>query len=131
MGVRCDRWREGTLPRIFDIIGQALVPELQQILGLSKRAGFCVGCFNLRGWKELDSFIDRWPGGDGLDNQAAVRLKTRLAEEFRKQLAFGAPSNADEAGLRRLAAQLKAKKVVVRMFLRHTLHAKIFFCLWT
>ena len=145
------------MPRIFDNIDQSLLPELRQILALADRADFCVGYFNLRGWKELDSFIDRWPGDDGhqcrllvgmqrlpqeelhdflrvtkdvdgLDNQTAVRLKTRLAEEFRKQLAFGAPTNADEAGLRRLAAQLKAKKVVVKLFLRHTLHAKLYLC---
>ena len=37
-----------------------------------------------------------------------------------------APSNEDEAGLRRLAAQIKARKVVVKLFLRHTLHAKLY-----
>jgi len=36
------------------------------------------------------------------------------------------PNNADEAGLRRLAMQLKAKKVSVRLFLRHPLHAKLY-----
>ena len=61
---------------------------------------------------------------DEIDNQTAVRLKKKLAEEFRDQLAAGAPTNDDEAGLRRLAAQIKAKKVVVKLFLRHTLHAK-------
>ncbi len=36
--------------------------------------------------------------------------------------------NEDEAGLRRLAAQLKAQKVVVKLFLRHPLHAKLYLC---
>ena len=36
------------------------------------------------------------------------------------------PTNADEAGLQRLAAQLKAGKVVVKLFLRHSLHAKLY-----
>ena len=33
-----------------------------------------------------------------IDNQTALRLKTRLAEEFRDQLALGMPTDADEAG---------------------------------
>ena len=36
------------------------------------------------------------------------------------------PRNADEAGLRRLAEQLRSGKVQVKLFLRHTLHAKLY-----
>ena len=38
----------------------------------------------------------------------------------------GIPTNEDEAGLRRLAAQITADKVVVKLFLRHPLHAKLY-----
>lgn len=148
------------MPRIFDNIEKPLLPELKQILEVSDRSDFCVGYFNLRGWKALDSFVERWSGGEGhqcrllvgmqrlpqeeardffslvkhderLDNQSALRLKRKLAEEFRTQLTFGFPSNEDEAGLRRLAAQLRAEKVVVKLFLRHTLHAKLYLCFRT
>jgi len=37
-----------------------------------------------------------------------------------------APTNDDEIGLRRLSTQLKAKKVVVKLFLRQPLHAKLY-----
>ena len=143
------------MPRIFDNIDQNLLPALAETMKVSDRADFCVGYFNLRGWRQIDEYVERWTGGDGyccrllvgmqrlpqeefrtamslfgnegrLDNQTALRLKKKLAEEFREQLTIGAPSNEDEGGLRRLASQIKARKVVVKLFLRHPLHAKLY-----
>ncbi len=143
------------IPRIFDNIERSLLPALRDTLQLSSRADFCVGYFNLWGWKHVDGLVDRWPGGpegccrllvgmqrlpedtlreafvlhrDGqeIDNQMAIRLKKRLAEEFRDQLVVGFPTDEDEAGLRRLAKQIKAKKIVVKLFLAHPLHAKLY-----
>ena len=64
------------------------------------------------------SLVDRSPG---MDNQTAHRLRVQLAEQLRRQLTIGAPTNADERTLRQLAGQLRAKKVVVKLFLRHPL----------
>ncbi len=148
------------MPRIFDNIASDLLPALRDTLQISARSDFCVGYFNLRGWKAVDALIERWAGGEGaqcrlivgmqrlaqdelrraytlapqdeqMSQQAVIRLKRRLAEEFRAQLTYGAPNDADEAGLRRLSAQLKAGKVVVKLFLRHTLHAKLYLCFRT
>ena len=142
------------MPRVFDNIEQDLLPALRETLAASEHADFCVGYFNLRGWKQVDELIDRWGGGHNccrllvgmqvlpqdelkdmfslstdvrsIDPQKVVRLKRHAAEEFRNQLMVGAPTNEDEATLQRLAEQIRANKVIVKLFLRHPLHAKLY-----
>lgn len=143
------------MPRIFDNIDLQLLPILRETLKVSYRADFCVGYFNLRGWRRIDDLIEPYVGGEGcccrlligmqslpsdevhaaftlgssdrgIDNSAIVRLKKRMAAEFRQQLTIGAPTNQDEAGLRRLSHQLKTQKVIIKLFLRHPLHAKLY-----
>jgi hypothetical protein len=122
------------MPRIFDNIALDLLPTLRDTLEISQRSDFCVGYLNLRGWKGIDGLTKRWAGGEGaqsrllvglqrlaqdelrlarrllpqegqISQRAVIRLKRRIAEEFRSHLTFGAPSDADETGLRRLSAQ--------------------------
>ena len=61
-----------------------------------------------------------------INNATAIALKRKLAQDFRDQLMVGVPTDADEAGLRRLAAQIASRKLVVKLFLRHPLHAKLY-----
>ncbi len=143
------------MPRIFDNIDRQLLPALKETLVLSQRADYCVGYFNLRGWKQVDNLVEQWRGGEGnccrllvgmqqmpkdqlrsalsllhsedaIDQSTAIVLKKKLAQEFRDQLTIGVPTNEDEAGLRRLASQLESGKLVVKLFLRHSLHAKLY-----
>jgi superfamily II DNA or RNA helicase len=150
------------MPKIYDNIENHLTNGLNETLELSQRTDFCVGYFNLRGWKEVADKIDRLSGAtvvEGkddvhricrllvgmqkmpidilrdyfskdedyiIDQAEAVKLKKRLAQEFKEQLTIGTPTEADEKALRKLSQQMKEKKVVVKLHLRYTLHAKLY-----
>jgi superfamily II DNA or RNA helicase len=70
--------------------------------------------------------LQRGSDDDLIDNAQLIRLKRRIVEDFRQQLMLGAPTNADEQGLRDLARQLREGKLVVKLFLRYPLHAKLY-----
>ncbi len=128
------------MPNIFDNLNQYLLPTLQDTLKESYRADFCIGYFRLSGWQHLETYIDKWAGGEGkccrlligitgkkrIDNKNAFLLKKKLAAEFREQLAETIPNNVEEATLRRLVQQLKEKKVIIKLFLHTPLHAKLY-----
>ena len=107
------------MPRIFDNIDEGLLPALKNTLNVSERADFCVGYFNLRGWKCVDQLVERWSGGPGqqcrlivgmhklpgeelkmlkgavkaddeISQNFLVRQKENIAKEFRYQLIVGA-----------------------------------------
>lgn len=143
------------MPRIFDNISQKLVSALCDSLEVSFKSDFCVGYFNLRGWRHISDCIDKFTG-DGenkcrlligmcslpsdelreiyklkedefeLDNQTAILLKKKIAAEFKEQLTYGFPTNEDESGLRKLSQQIKLNKLNVKLFLKHPLHAKLY-----
>ena len=115
------------MSRIFDNIEQKLLPTLQDSLEAAKQADFVRGYFNLRGWQQLDPYVENFVGGadaccrlmvgmhktpreqlqeilslsesiDEMDVQTSIRLKKRVAQEFRDQLVCGEPTNEDEVG---------------------------------
>lgn len=143
------------MARIFDNINQDLLTALRATMQVSKRADFCVGYLNLRGWQAIDDQINPWDPAVGqvcrvlvgmqrppheeirelyrqteegvlIDNATASRLKTQFAAHLREQITLGIPTGQDEAGLRRLAHQLRAGQVVVKLFLPYPLHAKLY-----
>ena len=141
------------MPTIFDNIENYLDKGLLKSLESSFRADFCVGYFYLRGWKILQDKIDLFDGGDNccrllvgmqrpaeelvkemlqlidmgpMDNPRALAIKKEVARSFREQLTLGIPTTEDEKCLQKLKDQLKEGKVVVKLFLKHTLHAKLY-----
>ena len=151
------------MPTVFDNIETPFLDGedsngLKHALKLAFRGDFCVGYFNLRGWRCIDTVVNEWPmpvekdspaparllvgmqrmPHDQLrswlaedpekapDNKTLAKLRKDAAAEFRKQLTIGNPTDADEAGLRRLVKQMKSGRLCVKLFLKHTLHAKLY-----
>lgn len=144
------------MPRIFDNIDQDLLTALRATMQVSQRSDFCVGYLNLRGWQSIDDLVQAWDPINGqvcrvlvgmqrppheeirelyrhsegatnlIDNAAAMRLKIQFAAHLREQITIGIPTGKDEAGLRKLARQLRAGQVVVKLFLPYALHAKLY-----
>ena len=143
------------MPRIFDNIEQTLLPELRKSLEVSEKADFCVGYFNLRGWKCVESSIEKLPNADSpscrllvgmykapsdlleeysslghralpVDNATIIRLTNNIASNYRSQLTKGYPTNEDESGLQKLAHQIRDGVLQVKLFLAHPLHAKLY-----
>ena len=143
------------MPRVFDNIDKDLLPALRASLELSVRADFCVGYFNLRGWRQIGDLVEKCEGTEtsccrllvgmqrlpqdelrdalsldgekvGIDRTQQDRIRRKLADEFAQQLTFGAPNASDEAALRRLGRQLRARILSVKLFLQFPLHAKLY-----
>ncbi|MFQ3591019.1 MAG: helicase-related protein [Chloracidobacterium sp.] len=144
------------MPHIYDNIEQTLLDGLRRVFHDAEAASFCVGYLNLRGWDQVAEAVERLAGGEerhacrvlvgmhrppeadmkamaGLkrnggivDGPALARLKHRITEGFKEQLECGVPSTQAETTLRRLAAQLRARKVVLKAFLLYPLHAKLY-----
>jgi hypothetical protein len=64
------------MPRVFDNTEQSLLPTLRDTIQVADRADFCVGYFNLCGWKQLDSHIEKngWGG-------VVEELKYRMSQD--------------------------------------------------
>ena len=144
------------MPTIYDNIESKLIEGLGRVLPDSVSCAFCVGYLNLRGWDKLAEYVKYLEGGDesracrvlvGMhrppedemrllyragrqplipDGPTRTLLLRRITETFKHQLEFGVPSNEAERSLQHLAEQLRARKVIIKAFLRYPLHAKLY-----
>lgn len=143
------------MPTIFDNVERNLRDELRQVMANAVAGDFCVGYLNLRGWGQLADLVDALPGDDEsccrvlvgmhrppeeemraaysairedkpLDAPTIRRLEREASESFKRQIEFGVPTDDAEAALRRLARQLRANQVRVKLFLPYPLHAKLY-----
>ena len=57
------------MPQMFDNIDKCPLSALSEAMGLSERMDFQVGDFNLRGWKQISSLVDKCAGGDAAEDE--------------------------------------------------------------
>jgi superfamily II DNA or RNA helicase len=141
------------MPTIYDNIENQLVTALKDSFNEAYKADICVGYFNLRGWNHFADYVDSFIGEQDnqcrlivgmqtrpqqliqqyynnaesiIDNQSALNLKKQLAEDFKTQLTLGIPTAKDQQTLNQLALQLKTEKLVVKLFVEYSLHAKLY-----
>ncbi len=144
------------MPEIYDNIDRNLCEGLKTVLAGARAASVCTGYFHLHGWDLLAPYVEGFVGDTeasscrilvGMqrpaeeevraqesllrspvpsDGPTRALLTRKITEGFKKQIEFGLPSDDAESTLRRLAEQLRAGKVRVKLYLRHPLHAKLY-----
>lgn len=72
------------MPTIYDNIDKKLIDTLNDRIKESKRVDFCVGYFNLRGWKQISNSIDLLVGDTVEENNVKANRACRLLVGMQK-----------------------------------------------
>ena len=70
------------MPKIYDNIENHLIQGLNDTLEVSRRSDFCVGYFNLRGWKQVADKINSLKGGDENSCRLLIGMQKLPQEEL-------------------------------------------------
>ncbi|MGK7931139.1 MAG: hypothetical protein AB4041_06865 [Microcystaceae cyanobacterium] len=81
------------MPRIFDNIDQKILDSLKESLKDAPRADFCVGYFNLRGWKLINDQIEQFSGNKSSCCRLLVGMQRLPKDELHQALALGSKKN--------------------------------------
>ena len=143
------------MPKIYDNIGSSVLDGLRQWMKNARRADFCVGYFNLRGWGKVADSVEQLSGGGGDEpcrlligmsktprqlmreecravpsqefTQGVVpKMIQGAIAEFSEQLQCGIPTAEDQRYLQTLETQIRGGKVRAKFHGRHPLHAKLY-----
>ncbi|MDD5170078.1 MAG: helicase-related protein, partial [Syntrophales bacterium] len=102
------------MPTIYDNITKLLTGGLKETLKLSARADFCVGYFNLRGWREVHTEIENLEGGKVIEGKDQVQRHCRLlvgmqknpVESVREQYSDVEPDPIDQSEVAKIKKKL-------------------------
>jgi superfamily II DNA or RNA helicase len=112
------------MPKIYDNISNQLVGALNDTLSVSLRTDFCVGYFNLRGWKQIADKIDDLAGSSVFEKDEAVDRVCRLLvgmqklpedllrEHFRHNDGLSLDNNEANRLRKKVAEEFKAQLVI-------------------
>lgn len=93
------------MPNIFDNIENYLLDGLKKTIEISYKADFCIGYFNLRGWKHLSGLMERYEGTEDSYCRLLIGMQ-RPSEDLLKEFLSKKETGIMDAGT---ASALKKK----------------------